>query len=115
MIVSRTLHLGLFVFAVALIVGTIVEMRARDERTPAAVSYEAVSVLDVARSVRATEVPSLLRLRPGERIAAVGDQEVGNDIAAGVLIAERALGPGQFLDLIVQGPSSRRRVLVLMH
>jgi|MudIll2142460700_1097286.scaffolds.fasta_scaffold02156_8 hypothetical protein len=116
MLVSRTLNLGLVVFAVALLVGTVVEKARSRERPHAALATtEAVTVVDVARGVDAGTLGSLVRLRADERVIAVDDRAVENDFAAGAAIAERALGPGKFLDLTVAGASGSRRVLVLMH
>ena len=116
MLVSRTLHLGLLVFAVALLVGTIVEKSRSREAAPArATTFEPVTIVDVSRGVDPASIPDLVRLRDGERVLLVGDQPVANDLAAGAAIAERAMGPGKFLDLAVGSPSTSRRVLVLMH
>ncbi|MDQ3334077.1 MAG: hypothetical protein M4D80_02870 [Myxococcota bacterium] len=118
MLLSRTLQLGLIVFAIALLVGTMVEKARLPEHqhtriTPAA--YEPVTVVDVARGVDAASLASLVRIRSDERVSAVDDQPVANDFAAGAALTERALGPGKYLDLTVTGASGSRRVLVLMH
>jgi hypothetical protein len=116
MLVSRTLTLGLVVFAVALLAGTIVEKaRLREEPRLAAVGTEPVSVVDVAHGVDAGALASLVRLREDERVTAVDDQPVSNDFAAGAAIASRQLGTGKYLDLTVTGARGSRRVLVLMH
>ena len=117
MLVSRTLQLGLIVFAVALLVGTIVEKARLSEHrahvSPAA--YEPVTVVDVARGVDAAALGSLVRLRADERVTAVDDRPVANDFAAGAALTERSLGPGKYVDLTVTGAQGSRRVLVLMH
>jgi hypothetical protein len=119
MLLSRTLQLGLIVFAVALLVGTIVEKArfAEHQQQPrmAAAAYEPVTVVDVARGVDAGALASLVRIREDERVTAVDDQPVANDFAAGAALTERALGPGKYVDLTVTGASGSRRVLVLMH
>lgn len=117
MLVSRTLQLGLIVFAVALLVGTIVEKArfAEHRAHVATAAYEPVTVVDVARGVDAAALGSLVQLRVDERVTAVDDQPVANDFAAGALLTERALGPGKYVDLTVTGAQGSRRVLVLMH
>jgi hypothetical protein len=118
MLVSRTLQLGLIVFAVALLVGTIVEKaRFAEQQQPrmAVAAYEPVTVVDVARGVDAGALASLVRIREDERVTAVDDQAVANDFAAGAALTERSLGPGKYVDLTVTGASGSRRVLVLMH
>ena len=112
MYVTRSLQLGLVVFAATLLVGTIVEKRS-DE--PAPVRSEAVSVVDIAHGVSPSELSALVRLATDERVIAVDDRPVANDLAAGAAIAERGLGAGKFLDLTVGGARGSRRVLVLMH
>jgi len=114
----RLLHLGLVVFAVALLVGTVVEkarMRSEPTRVVSPVRTEAVSVVDVAHGVDAGALGSLVRLRADERVVAVDDQPVANDLAAGALIAARGLGSGKYVDLTIGGATGRRRILVLMH
>ena len=116
MLVSRTLQLGLIVFSIALLVGTIVEKSRMAQHThvsPAA--YEPVTVVDVARGVDAAAHGSLVRLRADERVTAVDDQPVANDFAAGAALTQRELGPGKYVDLTVTGAHGSRRVLVLMH
>jgi S1-C subfamily serine protease len=112
-------QLGLVVFAVALLAGTVVEKaRMRDTApapAPAEAVTEAITVVDVAHGVDAAALGSLVRLRADERVVAVDDRPVANDLAAGAAIATRALGTGTYLDLTVAGASGRRRVLVLMH
>jgi hypothetical protein len=116
MYVSRTLHLGLVVFAVTLLVSVIVEKRSRDaDPVPVAATYQPVTVVDVSRTVHPSDLSTLVRLRADERVAAVNDRAVANDLAAGAAIAEQAPGAGRFLDLTVTGAQGSRRVLVLLH
>ena len=117
MCVSRSAHrafmLGLVAFTVALLVGTIVEKsRMRQARVKPA---NTVTVVDVAHGVDATQLASLVRLQPDERVVAVDDQRVDNDFAAGAAIAAHDLNSGKYLDLTVRGTRGSRRVLVLMH
>ena len=114
MLLSRTLQLGLIVFAVVLLVGTIVEKTTEQAHVSAA-AYEPVTVVDVARGVDAAALGSLVRLRADERVTAVDDQPVANDFAAGAALTQRALGAGKYVDLTVTGAHGSRRVLVLMH
>jgi hypothetical protein len=74
------------------------------------------TIIDVAPGVRASDVPSLIRLAPGERVVAVDDRRVDGDLAAGVAIANRVPASGAFVDLDVEGTGgTHRRVLVLLH
>ena len=73
------------------------------------------TIIDVAPGVRASDVPGLIRLAPGERVIAVDDRRVESDLAAGVAIANRAPSSGAFVDLDVEGNGAHRRVLVLLH
>lgn len=74
------------------------------------------TIVDVAPGVRASDVPALIRLAPGERIVAVDDRRVDGDLAAGVAIADRVPASGAFVDLEVEGEGrAHRRVLVLLH
>lgn len=73
------------------------------------------TIVDVARGVRAADVPGLIRLAPGERVVAVDERRVESDLAAGVAIANRAPSSGAFVDLDVEGNGAHRRVLVLLH
>lgn len=75
----------------------------------------AATIVDVAPGVRASDVPGLIRLAPGERVIAVDDRRVEIDLAAGVAIANRAPSAGAFVDLDVEGAGGHRRVLVLLH
>ena len=73
-----------------------------------------LGVVDVAAGVAPSELASLVRLRPGERISAINDQPVDEDLDAGVLFGSMAR-PGGFLDLTISSAAIERRVLVLMH
>ena len=75
----------------------------------------AATVIDVAHGVPALTIPSLVQLSPGERIAAVDDRYVGNDLTAGAYIADSLDGTRRFVDLTIDGPTTTRRVLILMH
>lgn len=116
MFVSRTLTLGLFVFAVALLVSTILEkVRLREEhvRVDAAAIVTPLTVVDVAHGVDANI--GLVRLREDERVSAVDDELVHDDAAANELISARSRSAGKYVDLTVTGTRGSRRVLVLMH
>ena len=116
MYVSRTLHLGLVVFAVTLLVSVIVEKRSRDaEPAPIAATYQPVTVVDIARTVHPSDLSTHVRLRADERVVSVNDRPVANDLAAGAAIAEHSLAAGKFIDLTVSGADGSRRVLVLLH
>ncbi|HEX7842935.1 MAG TPA: hypothetical protein VF469_35930 [Kofleriaceae bacterium] len=100
-----------------------------------------LTVVDVAAGVDRSRIMELLHLGPGERITAIDDRAVDEDLPPGVPIdpagedprpagnavgvptprlsaspiAELAPRPGGFLDLTVSSPSAERRVLVLLH
>lgn len=119
MSLSRPLTLGLLGVALVLLL----DISAVLSRQPphactiagAAPAPTPVSVVDVARGVAPAELATLVRLRIDERVIAIDDVPVDNDLAAGALIANRALGSGDYLDLTVAGTGGLRRVLVLLH
>ena len=74
---------------------------------------DAVTVIDVAYGVAPATIASLVRLSPGERIVEVDDRPVANELAAGVLLGERAVSR-RFIDLSIGGDGPARRVLVLL-
>jgi hypothetical protein len=77
------------------------------------------TILDVASYQSADDLARMLRLGPGEQIAAVNDTQVTSSLDAGVELArlERAdaLMPGKYVDFEVHGPAGERRLLVLLH
>ena len=73
------------------------------------------TVVDVARGVEVSMLARLVQIGEDERIVAIDDQPVANDIAAGAAIAQRTLGANTYLDLTVGSARGKRRVLVLMH
>jgi hypothetical protein len=76
----------------------------------------AVTVIDVAPHVPDAQIAGLVRLRDRERIVAVNDEHVGNDLAAGIQIGEVLRRGNKLLDLTVGGEAAGvRRVLVIVH
>jgi hypothetical protein len=73
-----------------------------------------LSVVDVGAGVAPSALATLVGLRSYERVSAVNDQPVDEDLDAELLIRSMAR-PGGFLDLTVSGAATERRVLVLMH
>ena len=73
-----------------------------------------LSVVDVAPGVTRSALATLVGLRPDERVTAVNDQAVDEDLDADLLITSMAR-PGGFLDLTVSGTPIERRVLLLIH
>src|SRR5262245_11409702 len=73
------------------------------------------SIIDVARSVRADQLPAVVRLGPGERVVAVDGEPVADDLAAGAALASHAVAARTYIDLELAGPGGSRRVLVLLH
>jgi hypothetical protein len=71
------------------------------------------TIIDVAPGV--TDVASLVRLAPGERVIAVDGAPVVSDLAAGEAIAKLPRGKGRYIDLTVAAEGALRRVLVVMH
>src|SRR5262249_32798491 len=76
---------------------------------------QALTVVDVAAGVTASQLGDLLHLNPGERITAVHDQPLTCGVAVAEQIADRAPRGGGYLDLTVTSEIAQRRVLVLMH
>ncbi len=75
----------------------------------------APTIIDVAPGVPASQIARLVRLGPDERVTAVDDQPVTDNLDAGTVIA-RPTGR-TFIDLTIAGPdlATQRRVLVLVH
>jgi hypothetical protein len=73
------------------------------------------SVVDVAPNIEAARLPSLIQLGAGERVVAIDDLRVANDLEAGRVLAAMVTAPQRFIDLDVEGPRGERRVLVLLH
>jgi hypothetical protein len=83
-----------------------------------------VKVVDVSASAATPElVAQLIGIGEGERVTAVDDHAVTGTLAAGTWLAARfarelplatPVGPGDFIDVTIEGASSRR-VLVLFH
>ncbi len=71
------------------------------------------TIVDVAPSVPAAQLGTLVYLAPGEHVAAVDDRRVAGDLDAGAALAQ-AHAPG-YVDLTVEGAAGSRRVLVLLH
>lgn len=113
MVFSRAGVLGMLfgvAFVVAFAAGLLHEAPVEIERQSGA-----VTVVDIARGVEPSQLSTLVRLEHDERVIAVDDRAVPNDLAAGAAIAERGVGSGRFLDLTVGSARGTRRVLVLMH
>jgi len=84
---------------------------------PAAVTRERtarLSVVDVASGVAPSALATLVGLRRDERVSAVNDQPVDEDLDADLLLRSFAR-PGGFLDVTVSGIPTERRVLLLIH
>lgn len=73
-----------------------------------------ITVIDVAHGVATANLPDLVPLALGERIVAVDDMPVANDLAAGMVLAGRLANTGRYIDLTIGG-LGERRVLVLLH
>lgn len=74
------------------------------------------TIVDLAPGLSSGVVPSLIRLAPGERVVAVDDQPVENDLDAGAAITARPRGTKTFVDLeVAASTGEHRRVLVLLH
>ena len=75
----------------------------------------AASIIDVAPGATARELASLIRMSPGEHVAAVDDVPVAGDLDAGEALARLALGAHRYVDLTIARGYGTRRVLVLLH
>jgi hypothetical protein len=121
MLVFRSLVLGLLGATVVLLVQRpvyVVTQPIGGESPPTAAARTtappAVAIVDVAPGVGAQYWPALFHLGDDERIVAVDDRPVANQLEAGMWMT-RPRAPGSFIDLAVAGPSGTRRVLVLLH
>lgn len=75
-----------------------------------------VVIVDVASHVPDTMIASLARLGGSERIVAVNDQLVDNELAAGIKIGEVLRRGTKLLDLTISGEGAvPKRVLVIVH
>lgn len=72
------------------------------------------TIVDVARGVDWTVLPSLVRLAEGEHVATIDDAPVANDLEAGSMLAAK-WAQHRYIDLEVRGPRGDRRVLMLLH
>lgn len=75
----------------------------------------AASIIDVAPGATARELASLIRLCPGEHVAAIDDVPVAGDLAAGEALDGLDLGARRYVDLTIARATGTRRVLVLLH
>jgi len=76
----------------------------------------AMTVVDVAHGVSASDVATLVHLDPDERIVSINDVAVDSSLIAGVAIADRVRDGIHYLDLAVarHRASETRRVVVLL-
>ena len=127
MLVFRSLTIGLLGACLVLLVGlddvrteqvTVHDPTPPTETTETSETTETVTsnvtVIDVAPNVSATTVASLVRLHEGERITAIDDHPIDNDLEAGMEIADRIRSGSKLVDLTVRG-DVLRRVLVVLH
>ena len=134
MLVFRSLTVGLL-GACLMLLATRPDVRVDVRQVPSSASRTAVSagspaanrvvetptIIDVAPGVPIAQVTSLLHLAPNEWIASVNDVSVANELDAGLrmsAVADVSSNPAsasRFIDLGVEGPTSSRRILVLMH
>jgi len=78
--------------------------------------HPSLGVIDIAHGVPAAEVLSLIRLGPDERISAVDDREVANQLVAGTEIADAIRDGARFVDLSIdKRRAPKRRLVVLLH
>ncbi len=93
--------------------------RATERASPATTSPRsprALGVVDVAHGVSASQVLSLISLHRGERIVAIDDREVANQLVAGIEIADAVRDGTRFLDLSIESDHApARRLVVLLH
>jgi hypothetical protein len=73
------------------------------------------TVIDVAPSVDATMLTSLVQLHDDERVIAVNDIRVANNLDAGRMLASLWMQPQRYIDLQIGGSAGERRILVLLH
>ena len=104
MLVFRSFAIGLSAacFALLCMQPSVVVVR---EEVAAAPTAPAPAIIDVAPGVSIDQLPTLIRLAPGEQISSVDSLELVR------LDRHR----NQFVDLMVAGPAGERRVLLLLH
>lgn len=117
MYLTRSLTLALTTASLVLLVNVWMSVDKPDDAPVRllAAANEPISVVDVAPGVAPTGLASIVRLRADERVVAVDDRPVANDLAAGAAIADRLVASGRYVDLTVAGAAGSRRILVLMH
>jgi hypothetical protein len=74
-----------------------------------------VTLIDVAPNVPAATIASLVVLKADERIISVADRYVASNVVAGTAIAEQVSRGAHYIDLMVSGDGTMRRVLILLH
>lgn len=73
------------------------------------------TIVDAAPGITAAQLALTLRLAPGEQIASIDDVAVTSDVSAGILLATKRPHAQRYIDLVVDGPAGKRRILVLLH
>ena len=76
---------------------------------------EGPTVIDVAPNVDATMLTSLIQIHDDERVIAINDTPVANDLDGGRMLGTLRFGAQRYIDVQVRGPSGERRLLVLLH
>jgi hypothetical protein len=74
-----------------------------------------LSVVDALERVGAAQLADLVHLKPHERVSAVNDRLLDDDLPIREAIAALPLRAGGYIDLTVSGATGERRVLVLLH
>jgi len=74
-----------------------------------------MTLIDVAPNVSPTIVAGLVTLKPDERIVTVADRFVASNVIAGSEIADQIRRGAHYIDLIVSGEGTMRRVVILLH
>src|SRR5215203_406557 len=89
MLLFRSLTIGMLGACLYLLFGVPSRAQAPAAILVPAAPSPAITVIDVARGVPAATVLELIRLAPGERVIAVDDVPVANNLAAGAALGDR--------------------------
>lgn len=86
---------------------------------PLARAWRPTVVVDVSSLASPHLIGELIRLDENERVTAIAEDPVENNIVAGIRILEemkwRGTHAGSYLDLTIEGLAHQRRVLILFH
>jgi len=74
-----------------------------------------LSVVDAAEQLGTAQLVELVHLKPDERVSAINDRPLDDDLLFNETIAALPLRAGTYIDLTLTSMTGERRVLVLLH